>query len=442
MTHRIVRPTFVLVAALLSIACGNPAASTPTATADAGSAVGASASVNSAGPAAALAYAPDGSPTGERIAAAQAVLRERPDSVEAHLQLALLLMRRQRESSNAVLMRYAEDVLASARAIAPDHAEVKLLTAMTLQDGHRFRGAAELASEVIAAEPGNATAHLVLADARLELGEHEAAMDSVQAALNLHPDLRSYNRAAHLRWLVGDFDSALAIMELALDSGSPRDPEASAWCFVDLGAMFLHRGDAARALASTDRALALVPEYEPGLVLRARALARADRVPEAIATMQQAVERKPSVEDLLRLAEWHEQQGDEAAAATRRAEAERLADDDPRPLALDLARRGLEPERAVTLARKELEARRNVAAHDTLALALAREGRHEEALSSMKAALALGTKDANLHLHAALVHALAGRVAEARAAHEQARAIDDAADARLDAELRTRLGAA
>jgi tetratricopeptide (TPR) repeat protein len=177
-------------------------------------------------------------------------------------------------------------------------------------------------------------------------------------------------------------------------------------------------------------------------VLKARALARADRMPEAIATMQQAVERRPSVEDLLRLAEWHEQEGDEAAAAEVRARAEQLVDDDPRPMALDLARRGLEPERAVTLARREMKARRNIAAHDTLALALARAGQHDEALSSMQAALALGTADANLQLHAALVHALAGRIVEARTAYERARAIDEHADARLDAELRTRLGAA
>jgi tetratricopeptide (TPR) repeat protein len=351
-------------------------------------------------------------------------------------------MRRQRETSNAVLMRYAEDVLASARALAPEDPEVMLMTAMALQDGHRFRKAAALAKGVIAADPGNATAHLVLADAQLELGEHDSAMDSVQAAIDLHPDLRSYNRAAHLRWLAGDFDSALAIMELALDSGSARDPEASAWCFVDLGAMFLHRGDPARALASTERALALVPDYVPGLVLEARALARADRMPEAIVTMEQALERRPSVEDLLRLAEWHEELGDDAAAAKQRARAEQLVGDDPRPMALDLARRGLEPERAVELARRELQARRNIAAHDALALALARAGQHDEALTSMQAALALGTKDANLHLHAALVHALAGRMAEARTAYEHARTIDERADARLDAELRTRLGAA
>lgn len=438
MTPRTSRSLLVLVGALLVAACGTGAQDPDTTETP----VAAQVAGTTAGEVAALTYVPDGSPTGQRIAAAQATLRKDPRSVEAHLQLATLLMRRQRETSDAVLMRYAEDVLTSARALAPEDHEVLLMTAMTLQDGHRFAAAAKLAQSVIAADPGNATAHVVLADAQLELGEYEAAMDSVQSAIDLRPDLRSYSRAAHLRWLVGDFDSALAIMELALDSGSPRDPESSAWCFVDLGTMFLHRGDAERALASAERALALVPDYVPALALRARGLARAERRDEAIATMERAVERRPGVEDLLTLVEWHEAQGDAAAAATVRARAEALADDDPRPMALDLARRGIEGERAVALARKELEARKNLQAHDALALALARTGRHEEAQQELGAALALGTSDASLQLHAALVHALAGRVAEARAAHERAQAIDAHADPRLDAELRERLGAA
>jgi tetratricopeptide (TPR) repeat protein len=436
MTPRTLRPLLVLAGALL-VACGSAGTPAPAPS----EAPTTSQSAPPAGELAALAYAPDDSPTGQRIATAQAALRGDLRSVERHLELATLLMRRQRETSNAVLMRYAEEVLASARALAPADPEVTLMTAMTLQDGHRFRAAASLAQQVLADDPGHATAHLVLADAQLELGEYEAAMDSVQAAIDLHPDLRSYNRAAHLRWLAGDFDSALAIMELALDSGSPRDPEASAWCFVDLGTMFLRRGDAARALASADRALALVPDYVPAQLLRARGLARSDRRAEAIALMERAVERRPSVEDLLTLVEWHEAEGQATAAAAMRARAEALATDDPRPLALDLARRGIEGERAVALARKELAARKDIMAHDALALALARTGAHDEALSSLQAALALGTADATLHLHAALVHALAGRTDQARAAHARAQAIDPHADPRLDAELHTRLGA-
>ncbi|MEM9457002.1 MAG: tetratricopeptide repeat protein [Myxococcota bacterium] len=389
---------------------------------------------------AALAYAPDDSATGRRIAAAQAELRAQPDRIEAHLALATLLMRRQRETSNAVLMRYAQDVVDAARARAPEDPQVLLMHAMILQDGHRFSRASEVATEVLAMDPNNATAHLVRADAQLELGDYEGAMDSVQAALDLHPDLRSYNRAAHLRWLLGDFDSALAIMELALDSGSPRDPESSAWCFVDLGMMFLHRGDGVRARASAERALRLVPDYLPAQILEARALHRTGRPAEAIEQLTGVVDRKPLVEELLRLAEWHETAGDAEAAGQRRAQADRLASDDPRPLALDLARRGVQTERAVALAREELSARTNIAAHDTLAVALARAGEHDSAWASMERALAMGTTDANLHLHAALVHALAGRSTQAREALARAEQIDAAADPRVSDELRRRLG--
>lgn len=389
---------------------------------------------------AALAYTPDDSATGRRIAAAQAELRAHPDRIDAHLMLATWLMRRQRETSNAVLMRYAEDVVDAARARAPEDPQVLLMHAMILQDGHRFSRASELATQVLAMDPNNATAHLVHADAQLELGDYESAMDSVQAAMDLHPDLRSYNRAAHLRWLLGDFDSALAIMELALDSGSPRDPESSAWCFVDLGTMFLHRGDGARALASAERALGLVPDYLPARILQARALHRTGRRAEAIEQLTGVVQRKPLVEELLRLAEWHEAAGEAEAAEQHREQADRLASDDPRPLALDLARRGVQTERAVTLARQELAARKNIAAHDALAMALARAGEHGSAWASMERALAMGTADANLHLHAALVHALAGRPTRAREALARAEQIDTEADPRLSDELRRRLG--
>ncbi len=425
-------------AAVLATACTKPASPDSQPAAIESSATAAP----TEGPVAALAYAADDSTTGRNISAAQAALAEQPEDIDRHIALATLLMRRQRETSDAVLMRYAEEVIDSARALAPEDTRVTLMHAMILQDGHRFARAADLAQQVLGADPRSATAHLLLGDARLELGDYEGAMDSVQAALDLHPDLRSYNRAAHLRWLMGDFDSALAIMELALDSGSPRDPESSAWCFVDLGTMFLGRGDGARALASAERALRLVPDYVPGQVLQARAMARTERRPEAIALLSAAMERKPTVEEMLLLAEWSEAEGDHPTAEQWLAKAERMADDDPRPMALYLARRGIETERALELARTEFEARRNIAANDALAMALARAGEHEQALAAMKRAMALGTLDANLYLHASLVHALAGRTQQAHESLTLADRIDADADPRLAAELRGRLGAA
>ncbi|MEM7160223.1 MAG: tetratricopeptide repeat protein [Myxococcota bacterium] len=391
---------------------------------------------------AAIEYPADDSITGRQLRAAQDELRADPTALDPHIALASLLLRRQRETSNAALGHHADAVLRSARAMAPEDARVLMLTAMVRHDGHEFTSAAELARQVLAIEPSNATAHLVLGDTQLELGDYEGAMDSVQRAVDLHPDLRSYSRAAHLRWLMGDFDSALAIMELAIDAGSPRDPEASAWCFADIGAMFLHRGDSARALAAAQRALTLVPDYVPARVIEARARARQGRTKEAIGLLSAAVERKPSVEDLLRLAQWHRDLGETESAASWQRRAEALADDDPGPLARDLARRGEHSERALALARQAHRTRDNIASNDVLALASARAGDHETAQAAMARALSLGTADAHLHLHAALVHALAGRIESARSSMTTANRIDPDADPPLVREIEQRLGAA
>ncbi|HET6583797.1 MAG TPA: tetratricopeptide repeat protein [Nannocystaceae bacterium] len=388
----------------------------------------------------ALGYAPGPEPTERMIARAQAAVRADPERVAAYDELAMLMMRRARETSNAVYRRYAEDALRAARARDENDAQTMILSALLLQDQHRFAAAAELARRYIAAAPDDSTGHIVLGDALLELGDYEPAMDSYQAAMNLRPDLRSYNRAAHMRWLQGDFDGAKQIMELAIDSGSMRDPEARAWCFVDLGAMYLHRGQAQQAQSAAARALELVPDYLPAIVLDARALARRGDRDAAIERLAPAVDRHATADELLRLAEWLHDAGRTDESAARLAQAERLASAEPRPLALYYARHGLVPQRALALAQAELTARHDLAAHDVHGLALLRAGRPADALAAIDRALALGTKDASLHLHAGLAAKAAGDPVRARAELAAADAIDEGADALLRDELRAALG--
>jgi tetratricopeptide (TPR) repeat protein len=388
----------------------------------------------------ALAYEPGAEPTEQMIAHAQAAVREDPERVAAYTALAIVLMRRARETSNAVYRRYAEDALRAARARDEHDPQTVILSAMLMQDQHRFSAAAETAREFIALAPDDSTGHIVLGDALLELGDYDPAMDAYQAAMNLRPDLRSYNRAAHMRWLQGDFDGAKQIMELAIDSGSMRDPEAQAWCFVDLGGMYLQRGETQQATSAARRALELVPDYQPALVLEARALARTGDRDGAIERLATAIERKPTADDLLRISEWLRAAGRASEADERLAAAERLADAEPRPLALHWARHGREPERALAWAKKELSSRDDIAAHDVHGLALLRVGRAREALAAIDRALALGTKDATFHLHAGLAAKATGDAARARTELAAADAIDEGADPLLRDELRAALG--
>lgn len=391
----------------------------------------------------ALAYEADAStPQGKRIAALQQVVREAPGDLEAHHALAAALMKRQRETGNASFAIYAQDVVDAAGRIDPRHPHTRLLDAMLLLDRHEFETAAKKAELLAQALPDDPTPRLILGDARLELGQYEDAADAYQEAMNLHPDLRSYNRAAHMRWLYGDFDGAREILDLAIDAGSARDPEGQAWCFADLGAMYLARGDDRRATASIERALSLLPGYVPALVVKARAQALSGDTAAALTTMKEVIERHPSSEDLLRMVEWARAQGDTDAADRWLSMAESLAQDDPRPLAHFLARHDQQPQRALTLARRELTARQNMAALDTEALALLRAGKLTDAAIALERAMSMGTQDGELYLHRGLIQVYGAEPGRATGSLARARELNPKVDPLLVAELEAELAKA
>ncbi len=94
------------------------------------------------------------------------------------------------------------------------------------------------------------------------------------------------------------------------------------------------------------------------------------------------------------------------------------------------------------MAEQEYDARQNIWAYDTLALALARSGRISEARGAMETAMALGTRDAGFHLHLALIEWKDGSPEMARESLQKALEIDSKADPILVAELRAGLGEA
>jgi hypothetical protein len=117
----------------------------------------------------------------------------------------------------------------------------------------------------------------------------------------------------------------------------------------------------------------------------------------------------------------HLAMGDEAAAADVRATIESTAELGEsrgvydRVIAQFLADHRLDPERAVDIARAELEERRDVGAHDTLAWALHAAGSDEEAWQASEEALGRGTLDAAFLYHAGVIAASLGEDDEAEA---------------------------
>jgi tetratricopeptide (TPR) repeat protein len=86
---------------------------------------------------------------------------------------------------------------------------------------------------------------------------------------------------------------------------------------------------------------------------------------------------------------------------------------DPRTLSLYLATRRTQPQDALQLAEAELRSRADIFTLDAHAWALAANGRIDEALTVVTRAVAAGTRDARLFLHAGVIHAAAGRTRDA-----------------------------
>lgn len=370
------------------------------------------------------------------IAEAQAQLRANPEAAQAYVALATAFLRSAR-AHGAAHRAYARDTIEVGLQRTDGEPRLRLLSAMLLLDDHRFEQVIAAATELSSLLPYDPTPHLLVGDASLELGRYAQAEQAYEDAVALRPDLRSYNRIGYMRWLYGDFDGAVEALELALDAGSARDPESMAWCFTDLGAMYLRRGQVGPAKNAAERALQLVPGYAPALSLQGRALLEDASYDQARSVLADAAERAPSADALLWLAEVERATG----GGTSLQDALAMAEHDPRPVAHFLARYGEQPQRALELAEKELQARENLWSWDTLSLAAARAGELERARDAHAKAMALGTKDAELVLHGAVIALLGGDADRARSGLEQAVAERPGVDPVLVAELRVRLGA-
>ena len=285
--------------------------------------------------------------------------------------------------------------------------EAWLLRGHVLQSRHRFAEAEGLARHLVTAR-GAAADYALLGDALYDEGRISEAADAYQHMVDLKPSLDSYSRAANIRWIKGDLAGAVELQTLAVRSGGPGDPGALAWSLVRLGQLVWQQGNSVDAAALASRALELVPEFEPALLLQGRLLLASGHAVDALIPLAHAVAILPLPEPRWVYAEALRATGREADAAEQEARLlrEGIAED-PRTVALFLATHGRDSATAVQLATAELKNRADIMTHSASALALALAGRIEEAMTHERAALSEGTVDARLLLHAGRIAVLA-----------------------------------
>jgi len=360
-------------------------------------------------------------PIDEEIAQQQALIRN--GSTAALERLGWTFVKKARLTSDASYYNLAEQCAQCMEASGGNHPDALLLRAHALQSLHRFNEAHAVASELVSMRE-RPFDYGVLGDVLIDQGNVREGAAAYQKMIDLRPDLQSYARAAHVRWLTGDLNGAIELMRLAVSGSSPNDADAAAWAYTRLSLYQLQQGATKQALESCSAALALQPEYAAALLARGRVLLALHQPADAVVELQHAAKLNPLPEYQWALADALTLTGDrERAKEVESQIIEHGATEDPRSFSLYLATRGENIEQAVRMAEKELSIRGDVFTHDAFAWALAVAGRTTEAQLHATQALSEGTVDARLFLHAGIIAALNNDVTGAKRRLQQASVI-------------------
>ncbi len=343
----------------------------------------------------------------QRILRAQQSIAKFPDKADGYNQLASAYMQKARETADFSFNAQADAAITHSLAVEPDNYDgLKLRTKLQLTY-HRFAEALETTHHIQTFRNDDHDVWGQMTDALVELGDYPAAVKAAQKMVNLRPDSSGYARVSYLRSLHGDTQGAIDAMSAAVKAANPNDPEGVAWCHVQLGNELMNAGKLAEAEREFDTALLIFPNHSLALQSKARARVAAGDLQGAVAIY----EREPNSADAAQaLGDLYTKlgQADYARAAYQKfdtLERENAAlERSWRHMVnfwLDHDQNLVE---ALRLASTEYESRKDIFTCDSLAWALFKNGRIDEAKKVIQEALRTGSKDQRINEHAAIIH--------------------------------------
>jgi len=378
----------------------------------------------------------DTADTDQRIAFWQERLRATPTSDTSWTYLGDLFDLKARQTGDISNYTSAGDAYQRALDIAPYSPTAGLGLARISATLHDFPGAMQAATAVLEEYPAADAALAIIFDAAYELGD----LDNAERALALLEDRVESPaltvRQARLAFINGDVASAMSLAgQAATEADEIAELPASRAFFHYAAAEYAFlAGDVDAAAAGYDAALEALPGYALAIAGHGRVAFTRGDLDSAISNLESAVAAVPRPDLVGYLGDLYALSGDDSAAAAQYDTVEFIAGLSAtgseqvydREYSLFLADHARAAETAVELATAELEQRQDVYGYDALAWALHAAGRSDEALVHVEQALALGTPDAKLLLHAGLIELAAGRSSEGRAHLEQGLALDPA----------------
>jgi tetratricopeptide (TPR) repeat protein len=344
-------------------------------------------------------------------------VRRSPDDPSAYAQLGLALLQRVRETADPSLYTRAEQALAEALKRDPQQLDALAGQGALALARHKFADALQFGQQAHAINPYRAELYGIIGDAQIELGQYEAALDTIQKMVDTRPALNSYSRASYLRELQGDTAGAIDLMRKAVASGVPGT-ENMLWTQVQLGHLYFNSGDIGSAEQTYRAALQLRPDYLYAFAGIARVQAARGDYKAAIDQYHRVIKTLPLPEFVIALGELYEANGQPNQArqqydlvrAMQQLNASagmdvdlELALFDADHSASNLTTGGSDPAQAVARARASFARRPSIYGADALAWALYQHGEYGEAWRYSQLALRLGTRDAAMHYHAGMI---------------------------------------
>jgi len=351
------------------------------------------------------------SPAAQSVSEARKEIVEKPTQYAGYNLLAMALVRRAQETSDAAYYTQAEDALKRSLELAPHNFDTEKIKVSILLGEHQYPAALEEAKALNKRVPDDVMVYGLLSDANIELGNYGDAENSAQWMLNLRPgNLPALTRAAHLRALFGDAEGAYELMDLAYQSTPPTEAGERARILTQMGHLRFASGDTTTAEKFLLQALTAFPGYPDALGNLAQLRIAQKRYGDAVVLLEQRNQSAPRAGNLYELAEALQLVGraDDAKRNFMEFETKALResgkkDNSNRQLVFYYADHLRQPAEALKVAELEYAWRHDVYTLDAYAWALHLNGRDIEARKQIETALAVGVRDAKLFRHAGVI---------------------------------------
>lgn len=357
------------------------------------------------------------------IAFYEGVAKRDPTGGMALGQLALFYMRRARATGDY------QDVLRSEAAarMSLEHrgahnTRARQALAASLLSEHRFGDALGIAQDLAERDASNAAFRASLGEIQMELGHYDDARATFASVAGNASDLSVAPRLARWAELQGHPDSAYRLMNaslLAIIDRRDVPAEQKAWFWLRTGDLQFRRGRIEEAASAYQRGLATHPDDYRLLTAIAKLEAARHEWQKAIDFGERAVAVSFDPATLGVMSDAYAALGD-SAKANEYAHAMEIAVSKQatayhREWSLFLLNHGRRVSEVLAKTQEELKTRQDIYGYDALAWALHASGRDRAARDAMSHALALGTQDAMLFYHAAMIdRALGSREVAAR----------------------------